>query len=186
MGAERLVRVENTMPAYLSAPCHTLTGASPVQVEEYLHFIGEFCAQPVMCIASSHIARFDFDDPALMDAGPDQLAAQQKLIDLALNAGITLSCTCTPYLAGNVPQKGQICAWTESHAVVYINSFLGARTTRNSGETALAAAITGFVPAFGALLDEGRRADLLIDVTVQPTSDLDWGVLGYFAGKHAN
>ena len=186
MGAERLVRVENTMPAYLSAPCHTLKGASPTQVEEYLHFIGEFCAQPVTCIATSHIARFDFDDPALMDAGPDQLAAQQKLIDLALDAGITLTWTCTPYLAGNVPQKGQICAWTESHAVVYINSFLGARTTRNSGETALAAAITGFVPEFGALLNEGRRADLLIDVTVEPKSDLDWGVLGYFAGKHAN
>jgi predicted aconitase len=186
MGAQHLVPVENAMPAYLSAPCHTLKGASRTQTEEYLQFITDFCGHPVKCIATSHIARFDFDDPELMDAGLDQVAAQRKLIDLALNAGITLTWTCTPYLTGNIPQKGQICAWTESHAVVYINSFLGARTTRHSGETALAAAITGFVPAFGAVLDEGRGADLLIDVRVEPRSDLDWGVLGYFAGKHAN
>ncbi len=186
MGADRLLPVENTMPAYLSAPAHTLTGAAARQVEEYLQFIRSFCAQPVKCTATSHIARFDYDDPALMDAGSDQLAAQRALLDLALESGITLTWTCTPYLAGNVPQKGQICAWTESHAVVYINSFLGARTTRHSGETALAAAITGFVPAFGALLDEKRGADLLIDVQVPLRSDTDWGVLGYFAGKHAN
>jgi len=186
MGAERLIPVENTMPAYLSAPCHTLKGASAQQIEEYLQFIREFCAHPVTCTATSHIARFDYDDPELMDAGPDQMIAQRKLIDLALDSGITLTWTCTPYLAGNVPQMGQICAWTESHAVVYINAFQGARSTRHSGETALAAAITGFVPEFGALLDEGRRADLLIDVTVEPKSDMDWGVLGYFAGKHAN
>ncbi len=186
MGAGRLIPVENTMPAYLSAPCHTLKGASAQQIEEYLQFIREFCEHPVTCTATSHIARFDFDDPALMDAGPDQLAAQQKLIDLALESGITLTWTCTPYLAGNVPQMGQICAWTESHAVVYINAFLGARSTRHSGETALAAAITGFVPEFGALLTEGRRADLLIDVTVDMKTDMDWGALGYFAGKHAN
>jgi hypothetical protein len=186
MQAKRLIPVENTMPAYLSAPGHTLRGASSEQCAEYLQFVAEMCAHPVKCIATSHIARFDLDDPALMEAGPEQLAAQRRLIDLARESGITLTWTCTPYLAGNIPQKGQICAWTESHAVVYINSFLGARTTRNSGETALAAAVTGFIPEFGVLLDEGRQADLLIDVTVEPRSDLEWGVLGYFAGRHAN
>lgn len=186
MRAERLIPVDNAMPAYLSAPGHTLKGASPGQIEEYMRFIGEFFAHPVKCPTCGHISRFDLDDPELMSVGTDQLAAQKRLLGMALDAGMAVTWTCTPYLAGYVPQKGQICAWTESHAVVFINSFLGARSTRHSGETALAAAVTGFVPEFGVLLEEGRRADVLIRVQTEMRSDTDWGVLGYFAGKRAN
>lgn len=186
MGAKRLIPVENTMPGYMSSPGYTLKGASTEQIEEYLQFISKLCSHQVKCTATSGTARFDFDDPELMDIGPEQLAAQQKLIDLSLDSGIALTWTCTPYLAGNVPLSGQICAWNESNGVIFINSFLGAKSTRHSGETALAAAVTGLVPEFGVLLDEGRGADLLIDVKVEMKSDTDWGVLGYFAGKHAN
>ncbi len=186
MGAKRLIPVENTMLGSLTAPGHTLTGASSEEISKYLQFIRELCTHPVTCIATGHVARFDFDDPEIMDPGLEQLKTQRELMELALKSGITLAWTCTPYLMGNVPQRGQICAWTESHAVIYVNSFLGAKTTRNGGETALAAAVTGFVPEFGALLNEKRLADLLIDVAVEMRSDTDWGALGYFAGQHAN
>ena len=95
--------------------------------------------------------------------------------------------TCAPYLVGNVPVKGEICAWTESSAVVYANSILGARTTRHGTESAIAAAAAGFVPEFGVLLDENRRATLQVDVTDDQLaqSPTDWGALGYFTGKAA-
>jgi len=69
--------------------------------------------------------------------------------------------------------------------VVYANSILGARTTRHGTESAIAAALTGWVPEFGVLLDENRRATLEVDVTAPLRSSADWGALGYFTGKAA-
>jgi predicted aconitase len=86
---------------------------------------------------------------------------------------------------GNVPLKGEVCAWTESSAVVYANSILGARTTRHGTESAIAAALLGVVPEFGVLLDSNRRATLQVDVEAPLGSPTDWGALGYFTGKQA-
>ena len=74
--------------------------------------------------------------------------------------------TCTCYLpqVGNVPQKGDILSWAESSAVVYANSVLGARCNRNSGMLELMGSVAGYVPEFGFLTDEGRKADWIIEV----------------------
>ncbi len=76
------------------------------------------------------------------------------------------SFTCTSYLdeVGNVPKKGQMLAWAESSAVVYINSVLGARCNRNSGMIDLFGSILGKVPYYGLLTDEGRKADYIIEI----------------------
>ena len=68
--------------------------------------------------------------------------------------------TCTSYLkeVGNTPKKGDILSWAESSAVVFANSVLGARCNRNSGVLELFGAIIGYVPEFGLLTDEGRKA----------------------------
>ncbi|MDR1534557.1 MAG: aconitase X catalytic domain-containing protein [Planctomycetota bacterium] len=185
MGAERLVPVEQTMPAYLTAPGHTLK-SSAAAINNYINYVGEFLEYETKCPAACHIARFDLDKPEVMRISPESVAAQKKLKNLGRNAGISMTWSCAPYLCGHIPMPGQICAWTESHAVVLVNSFWGARTTRNSGETALAAGITGWIPEFGALADAGRKkADLVIDVKAIPGNDLEWGLLGYWAGKHA-
>lgn len=186
MGAKRLVPVENTMPSALTAIAHTMNGASQEQRGVYSKYIEDCLSLPVKCPAHSHISRFDFQDPAMTEISEETIRQQQHLLDLAKDSGIALTWTCTPYLTGAVPLPGQICNWTESHAVVLINSFFGARTTRNSGDTAIAAAVTGFTPEFGTLLDEGRKPELLIDVQIEPQNDLDWGLLGYYAGKKAN
>jgi hypothetical protein len=110
---------------------------------------------------------------------------QERLLELARKAGIALTWTCTPFLVGNLPSRGEICAWTESSAIVFINSVLGARTTRHGTESAVAAAATGYVPEFGALLPEGRRGQLLLDVRVPLGTPADWGALGYFTGEKA-
>ncbi|MCQ2557700.1 MAG: aconitase X catalytic domain-containing protein [Oscillospiraceae bacterium] len=74
------------------------------------------------------------------------------------------SCTCYLDQMGNKPAKGEILSWAESSAVVYANSVLGARCNRNSGMLELMGSIAGFVPEFGLLTDEGRKATWIIDV----------------------
>jgi len=110
---------------------------------------------------------------------------QRALEKRAIWAGYLPTYTCAPYLVGNVPVQGEICAWTESSAVVYANSILGARTTRHGTESANAASLLGVVPEFGVLLDENRRGTLRLEVTVQLDCPTDWGALGYWAGRRA-
>ena len=74
--------------------------------------------------------------------------------------------TCASYLpeVGNLPKKGDILSWAESSAVVYANSVLGARCNRNSGMLDLFGSIIGYVPEFGLLTDEGRKATWRVEV----------------------
>ena len=96
--------------------------------------------------------------------------------------GIQILKTCTPYLAGNVPVKGEHCAWMESSAVVFCNSVLGARTNTEGRESTSAATLTGKIPDWGLHRDEGRHATHQIEVRVPVESLMDWGMLGYFTG----
>jgi hypothetical protein len=86
-------------------------------------------------------------------------------------------------LCGNVPRFGEHIAWGESSAICFANSVLGARTNREGGPSALAAAVTGRVPAYGFHLDENRRGKYLIEVQIEPKTDKDFAVLGYFTGQ---
>jgi predicted aconitase len=90
--------------------------------------------------------------------------------------------TCTPYLAGNLPVKGEHCAWMESSAVVYCNSVIGARTNTEGRESTSAAMLTGKIPDWGFHRDEHRQATHLIEVETSVESVMDWGMLGYFIG----
>lgn len=74
------------------------------------------------------------------------------------------TCTCYMDEVGNVPNKGEILSWSESSAVVYANSVLGARCNRNSGIIDLMGSVVGFVPEFGLLKDEGRKATWIVEV----------------------
>ncbi len=77
--------------------------------------------------------------------------------------------TCAGYLpeVGNTPREGDVLSWAESSAVVFANSVLGARCNRNSGIIELFGSIAGFVPYFGLLTDEGRKATWIIDVKTE-------------------
>ena len=81
--------------------------------------------------------------------------------------------TCACYLpeVGNVPKRGDILSWAESSAVVYANSVLGARCNRNSGIIELMGSIAGCVPEFGLLLDDGRKADWVVEVRTSKLPD---------------
>lgn len=125
------------------------------------------------------------DPEAWRTLGHSPRAAQLSLVSdtAAARHGVEVLKTCTPYLAGNTPQRGEHCAWMESSAVVYCNSVLAARTNTEGRESTSAAMLTGKIPNFGLHLDAGRHATHRIDVQVPVDSLMDFGLLGYFVGE---
>jgi len=93
--------------------------------------------------------------------------------------GAVMTLSCTPEIEKNVPAFGEIVAFSESSATPYVNSVLGARSNRESSISALCAAVTGRVPEYGFLLDENRRAEVLVEVEAKVEEDFDWHLLGY-------
>ena len=93
---------------------------------------------------------------------------QEEYTEQMLKAGLvdkdSFSCTCYLEECGNRPKKGDILSWAESSAVVFANSVLGARCNRNSGMLDLFGSIIGYVPEFGLLLDENRKATWIVEV----------------------
>ncbi len=99
------------------------------------------------------------------------------------NHGVTILATCTPYQVGNLPVRGEHCAWMESSAVVYANSVLGARTNCEGTASTGAASLTGRIPCWGNHLPENRFGTHLVEATVDVDGFLDWGMFGYFVGE---
>ncbi|MDR2700218.1 MAG: aconitase X catalytic domain-containing protein [Nitrososphaerota archaeon] len=110
---------------------------------------------------------------------------QNLVIDAFQRMGILVSCTCTPYLIGNLPLYSEHVAWSESSAVTFANSVLGARTNREGGPSALAAAFVGKTPCYGLHLNENRVPDVHVKVETEFSKLSDWGALGYAIGKKA-
>ena len=88
----------------------------------------------------------------------------RQLEQLGLMDKKAYTCTCYMDEVGNKPKKGDILSWAESSAVVYANSVLGARCNRNSGIIDIMGSIVGYVPYFGLLTDEGRKATWIIKI----------------------
>jgi hypothetical protein len=88
-------------------------------------------------------------------------------------------------LIGNLPRYGEHIAWSESSAVTFANSVIGARTNREGGPSALAAAFVGKTPRYGLHLDEKRVPNIHVQVNTKLTKLSDWGALGYSIGKKA-
>ncbi len=115
---------------------------------------------------------------------PEEYARRQlEIIEAYDTMGIASSCSCTPYLVGRTPSLGEHLAWSESSAVSYANSVLGARTNREAGPSALAAAITGRTAKYGLHLEENRLASHLVEVDCAPKSLADFSALGYMVGQ---
>jgi hypothetical protein len=108
---------------------------------------------------------------------------QLRIMDAFKKMGIVITSTCTPYLAGNLPRFREHIAWSESSAVSFSNSVIGARTNREGGPSALAAAICGVTPNYGLHLWENRQPTIKIKIDVDLTYNSDFGALGYYVGK---
>lgn len=116
---------------------------------------------------------------------PEEFAGKQEaVIDAYERLGIRLECTCTPYYLSNT-HYGEHLAWAESSAVAYANSVIGARTNREGGPGALAAAIVGRTPYYGLHIFKNRQPSIgiAVDDPVAIKDAADYGALGYVAGK---
>ena len=105
---------------------------------------------------------------------------EDQLNKLGLLEKDAFTCTCYMPEVGNVPKEGDVLSWSESSAVVYANSVLGARCNRNSGIIDIMGSIVGYVPYFGLLTDEGRKADWIvrINTTKKPEAQLLGSAIG--------
>ncbi|MGD8595428.1 MAG: aconitase X catalytic domain-containing protein [Anaerolineae bacterium] len=150
-----------------------------------LAFLEEWAAQGAQARvpATLNPAGMDLSDWSHLGFSPDFAQRQTAVIEAYVSLGITPTCTCTPYLVGYVPQFGQHVAWAESSAVSFANSMLGARTNREGGPSALAAAITGRTARYGLHLDANRRATAVVDVQCPVRTEADLGALGYQVGR---
>lgn len=97
----------------------------------------------------------------------EQARYEEQLRKLGIMDGDGYTCTCYLDPVGNKPGKGEVLSWAESSAVVYANSVLGARCNRNSGILEIMGSIVGFVPEFGLLTDEGRKAAWVVEVNCE-------------------
>ncbi len=105
---------------------------------------------------------------------------EKQLEKLGIMSPDAYTCACYLDEVGNKPKKGDVLSWAESSAVVYANSVLGARCNRNSGMLELMGSIVGYVPHFGLLTDDGRKADWIIEVNTskKPEAQLLGSAIG--------
>ncbi len=103
-----------------------------------------------------------------------------QLRELGLMEKDAFSCACYLDEVGNTPAKGEVLSWSESSAVVYANSVLGARCNRNSGIIDIMGSIVGYVPYFGLVTDEGRKATWVVEIktTKKPEAQLLGSAIG--------
>ncbi len=126
---------------------------------------------------AAYLERLGQSDP------PEDSEMNQRAQQAFKKIGITLTYSCTPELQANVPRYGEIVAFSESSATPFVNSVCGARSHRESANSALAAAITGRVPVYGLLQDENRYGNILVKVETTLRDDFDYHLLGYAAAK---
>ncbi len=118
-----------------------------------------------------------------MGISKDFARRQEKIIKAYEALGVRTECSCTPYnIFDNLAAFGDHVAWSESSAISYANSVIGARTNREGGPSALAAALIGKTANYGFHLDENRKPDFLIKVEAE-LHDSDYGALGYIVGE---
>jgi predicted aconitase len=173
-GAERLVRIRSAQ----------VSGASYKTIGEYgLAWLSSLDARAVVPAVLNPIGmpRGRWKEMGIEPAFAER---QQAVIAAYERLGVKLECTCTPYYLHET-SFGDHLAWSESSAVSYANSVIGARTNREGGPGALAAALVGKTPCYGLHLDKNRTPDVVIDIK---SDEKDWGIarygaLGYHTGK---
>jgi predicted aconitase len=177
-GAENLVPVTSVQVAGVS---YSNVGQAG------LEFIRDWAEQGASVMVPTTLNPAGMDLEAWQEMGvPEEYARLQlELIEAFRAMGIATSCSCTPYLMGVSPKLGEHLAWSESSAVSYANSVLGARTNREGGPSALASAITGRTANYGLHLDHNRQAQVIVDVKCDLESVADYGALGYLIGQRA-
>lgn len=150
-----------------------------------VEFLEDYAAKgaTVKIVTFLNPAGMDIEDWQKLNIPPSFAEKQLRIMDAFRKMGIVVSATCTPYLAGNLPRFREHIAWSESSAIAFSNSVIGARTNREGGPSALAAALCGVTPNYGLHLDENRKPQIQVEVDAKLEDSADFGALGYFVGR---
>ncbi len=174
-GAKRLIPVTSVQIAGVSY--HNLGDAG-------LEYLAELAKDGKTRVYTTlNPAGMDLENWQELGIDPEFAKKQKLVIDAFGKMDVITTCTCTPYLVGNKPKQGDHISWSESSAVCYANSVLGAKTNREGGPSALASALTGKTAEFGFHLDENRQAQVIVEVPESPKNVMEFGALGYAIGK---
>ena len=151
-----------------------------------LEFLEELAKDgKVKVLTTLNPAGMDLENWKNLGISEDFAKKQKMVINAFERMGILISCTCTPYLIGNLPRYREHIAWSESSAVTFANSVIGAKTNREGGPSALAAAFVGKTPYYGLHLDENRIPNIHVQVDSSLKKISDFGALGYCIGTKA-
>ncbi len=175
-GADRMIPVSSAQVAGVS---YKSIGDPGVEfLEDYANK-----GATVKIVTFLNPAGMDIEDWQKLNIPLSFAEKQLRIMDAFRKMGIVVSATCTPYLAGNLPRFKEHIAWSESSAIAFSNSVIGARTNREGGPSALAAALCGVTPNYGLHLDENRKPQFLVEVDAALEDSADFGALGYVVGK---
>ncbi len=173
-GAERLIPVTSVQIAGVSY--HNLGEAGL----EYLSEMAEDGKTRVLTTLNP--AGMDMQEWKKHGISEDFAENQQRVVDAFEKMGVITTCTCTPYLIGNLPHFGEHIAWAESSAVCFANSVIGALTNREGGPSALATALTGRTAEYGFHLERNRQAQVKYVIQAELKDTDDFGLLGQVIG----
>ena len=189
LGAERLVETHNVV-ASISATTPFMRdfakqkGGMDAVFSEFSLDSADVVAIPKVKTFTSHVQLgFDPEQAARMGVEEEAVHFYRKGEVYTTGLGVQAMNTCTPYQVGNLPTRGEHCAWMESSAVIYCNSVLGARTNTEGRESTGASMLTGRTPYWGYHLDANRRGTHLVTLDIEVESTADWGMLGYWIGE---
>jgi predicted aconitase len=161
-----------------------VSGASYKTIGKWgLHWLSSMNARVAVPAALNPIGMPRDEWRELDGITPEFAHQQEEVLAAYRRLGIRLECTCTPYYLQKT-EYGEHLAWSESSAVCYANSVIGARTNREGGPSALAAAIVGKTPFYGLHIVSNRRPGVVVEVEAGDSPHADhYGAIGYLAGK---
>ena len=178
-GAERMVEI---VSAHLVASSYQIAGEAGIEV--YSQLVAQGATVKVR--TTSDPGSIDFARWREFKTPEGYAARQVRIAELLDQMGVIPTWTCTPYTTFNVPRFGDHLGWSESSAVVFANSAIGARTNRLAAYVDLCAALSGRVPCFGLHLSENRRGQVLFQIAPDLAADFQdhyFPALGYLVGQ---
>jgi predicted aconitase len=175
-GAEKLVPIKW---AHISGVNYNTIGDAGVE------FLEKFSRGAKVAVKTTlNPMGFDRNKPAsLPEIFTDQ---QMRIVKSYERMGTTPSFTCIPYEIFDIPDRGSAVSFAESNAALYSNSVLGLLTNKESSLSALASSVTGKAPYSDLRIEEFRHPKVTVKPTVKLNTEVDYGLIGYFAGKAVN
>jgi len=178
-GADRMIPIAS---AHLVGCSYQIAGEAGIEI--YSKLVGQGARVSVQTTLDP--GSIDFQRWQEFKTLQEYAGRQIVIAGLLEKMGIVMIWTCTPYNIFNVPRFGEDIGWSESSAVAFANSVIGARTNRMSAYVDLCAAILGKVPRFGLHLTENRRGEILFELDkdlAENFEDFYFPVLGYLVGQ---